>query len=174
MTQLSKVSHMPKRIPLLPIGLLQIGLISTSLFIFQFASPDQATAQQSQTPVQTRFQLPVRSVFTMNTVVSVPDGGIMRLGGVSSSASGGTAYGIPGIGSPLGRPFRNQAFGQTAAASQANIRVRILSNREMEAEVMATANRRDYTQRLLDPNGSQAIQKRADFITRNIGRSSRR
>jgi hypothetical protein len=121
------------------------------------------------TTANTQIQLPVVSFFNIRTVVSVPDGGIMSLGGVSRFASGTSTRGVPG----LGRAFSNRSFGSQSSASNASVRVRILSNREMSEDVLATADRQAAIYESSDPNGSKAVQAKADFISRNVGRSKR-
>lgn len=126
----------------------------------------------AQQPIATTIQLPSVRVFQINTAVSVPDGGSMLLGGVSRSGYGSSSFGVPLLGNvPLaGRPFRNQASGSYFSSGMARAHVTILSNAEMEADVLAEANRRELLRTTIDPNGMPAVQRRADFISRNIGR----
>ena len=122
---------------------------------------------------QVTLQLPTISVFDLQTVVKVPDGGTMHLGGVQRSAygqtnrSGGLLGGVPFVG----RGFRNRAIGSSTSASNASIRVQIIDLEEMEEEVLREAERRAVVQRRMDPNGPVKAQQQADFITRNIGRT---
>ncbi len=118
------------------------------------------------------IQLPSVSVFNVNTVVSVPDGGTMSLGGVSRYAEGQISRGIPGLsGIPyVNRPFTNQAFGQMASANNASVNVQIIILEEQEALVRQEAQRQAAVRQTTDPNGPVAIQKRADFLSRHMGR----
>ena len=122
---------------------------------------------------QVTLQLPTISVFDLQTVVQVPDGGTMHLGGVQRSAygqidrSGAMLGGVPFAG----RLFRNRAIGRSTSASNASLGVQIISLKEMEREVLREAERRAALRRQTDPNGPMKAQQQADFITRNIGRS---
>lgn len=131
-------------------------------------------SSQGQRPfVNQQVQLPTVSFFNIRTVVSVPDGGTTYLGGVSRHASGQISRGIPGFSGPFARPFRNRSYGYSASSSNMSAHVRLILARELEQDVMAEANRRDLIRQPFDPNGSQAVQQKADFISRNIGRSQR-
>lgn len=123
--------------------------------------------------VNQTVQLPTVSIFNIRTVVSVPDGGVIHLGGVSRHASGRISRGMPGVAGPWARPFQNRATGYSTSASNMNARVQIISTRELEKEVMAEADRRILISQSSDPNGTPAVQAKADFISRNIGRSRR-
>ena len=129
-----------------------------------------AVAQNFGNPTSIRVQLPVVSFFNVRTAVMVPDGGTMSLGGVSNYSSGQTSRGVPGLGGPL---FQNRAGGFSAGSSRASVKVRIISNREISEDLMAEGERRAAIREISDPNGTQAVQAKADFITNNIGRSKR-
>ena len=119
-------------------------------------------------PTNISVQLPVVSVFNVRTTVMVPDGGTMSLGGVSRSASGRRTSGVPGFGGPL---FQNRGIGYSAGASRATVKATIISNREISEDLLAEGNRRALVRERFDPNGPVAVQAKADFISRNIGRS---
>lgn len=130
-----------------------------------------ATAQNGLgRPTNISVQLPVVSVFNVRTTVMVPDGGTMSLGGVSRHRSGSRSRGVPGLGGPL---FRNRGIGYSTAGSHANVTATIISNREISEDLLAEGNRRAVMRERFDPNGSYAVQAKADFISRNIGRSRR-
>jgi len=139
-------------------------VIAVCIFI---ADSPIATAQNFQRPTNTRIQLPVISVFNVRTTVMVPDGGIMSLGGVSRHAEGSISRGIPGM---INRPFTNRGLGFSSSASQATVKVTVLSNQEMSDDVLAAVRASDS----YHPNGSAAVQRKAAFLSRNIGRSSKR
>lgn len=88
---------------------------------------EPSTAQQPGIAVQ----LPTTSVFSINTAVSVPDGGSISLGGNS-----GGSWSRSRSGSPF-RPFGNQAWGGSQFASNASLKVQIISLAEMEAELLS-------------------------------------
>ena len=100
----------------------------------------------------------------------------MRLGGNSGYAAGRTSRGVPLLsGVPyLNRPFRNQGIGRDSFSRNATTSAQIIIMEELEKDVMAEARARQSARRAHDPNGSRAIQKKADFISRNIGRRSKR
>ena len=127
-----------------------------------------AAAQNFGPPLGTTIQLPVVRVFNVRTAVSVPDGGTMSLGGVSSFSSGRNSRGVPGLRGPL---FRSRTTGYSARGRNAFVTARIISNREISEDLMAEAQRRAAIDECVDPNGTPAIQAKADFISRNIGRS---
>ena len=114
--------------------------------------------------------LPTIRVFRINTAVSVPDGGSISLGGVNGyreqSISRGS--GLPG---PL---FNNRGISKQTSASNAAVSANVIVMSEYEEAVLAEARRRRRASQTPNPNGSPAVQAKADFITRNIGRSRKR
>jgi hypothetical protein len=172
---------------------------------------------QAQQSFGVPIQLPTQSVFSVNTTVSVPDGGSISLGGNSGSAWSSTRRG--GFG-PL---FPNRALGGTQFANNAAVHVQILSQAELEAELLSQLpperSLADYARpapprlflsepaarrgtssaavasstaartaarptpqpdrpaevraELVDPNGSRAVQDKADFMSRHIGRKKK-
>ena len=117
-------------------------------------------------------QQPTLRSFNLNSAVAVPDGGTIRLGGINRSQSGTVSRGVPGFsGIPgLSRGFRNRAIGRSTGSSQATAKVDLIIMSELEAQVLAEGRRLQAIRQQSDPNGSQAVQRRADFISRNIGR----
>jgi hypothetical protein len=103
-------------------------LVFASLTCFlTLVESNPLSGQQFGFPVQ----LPTTSIFSVNTTVSVPDGGSISLGGNSGSAWSSTR-----IGGPF-RPFGNRAIGGTQFASNASVHVQIISLAEMEADVLS-------------------------------------
>ena len=143
---------------------LAIGFV----FLSAFGCCSTAQAQGFGRPTNTRVQLPVVRVFNVRTAVSVPDGGTISLGGVSRHAEGTSSRGIPGLRGPL---FQNRSRGSQTGRSFSTAHARIIINREIEQAVLAEANYRDRLRAASDPNGSRAVQAKADFISQNIGRS---
>ena len=79
-------------------------------------------------PAQVAVQQPVIDVFSVDTVVSVPDRGAATLGGVRQSGSGRSTAG----------PFRSgTAWGQASAASSASTHVWIHDFEAMDAALLA-------------------------------------
>jgi hypothetical protein len=121
-------------------------------------------------------QLPTIETFTVNTAVMVPDGGTAHLGGISRSAYGRNSRGIPGLSQLpyAGRLFRNQGIGYDQSVGNASVNVRLILLKEMEDELMA-----DYRAELANrpkPRYSinASVRRKADFISKNVGRGSKR
>jgi type II secretory pathway component GspD/PulD (secretin) len=151
----------------------KLFVVSATAF-FVLGLIGQSPAQQPRsTGVQ--VQLPTTSFFNIRTVVSAPDAGISNLGGVRRSSFRSWSAGIPGLGSlPFpGRGFRNRAVAEIDSASQSGVAVRIISNKELEQDALKWARRTQQQDELLDPNGSRAVQAKADFLSRNIGKRNR-
>lgn len=150
---------------------IQIVSVVAGVAVIQ-SGMDFVVAQQNQPSFGLPVQLPTVSTFQINTVVMVPDAGATRLGGVTRGASGLSSAGVPLLSNVPGiNPlFRNQAFGSSSSAAQSSVHVRLIIHSEMEEEVMAEAERRIATRQAIDPNGSAAVQQRAAFLSRNIGR----
>lgn len=118
-------------------------------------------AQQFPTPqTGVSVQLPSLRTFSVQTAVMVPDGGTMSLGGVSRSAEGRSSAGIPGL---RGRPFRNSAIGRSTSSSRAIVKTRIISQRELEEDLLATGDRR---KQLLD-EANAALAGKPSSLGRN-------
>jgi hypothetical protein len=160
-------------------ALIRVGFrskIAASIVAFSLFSIGDFVACSGQT-----IQLPTLSFFNVRTVVSVPDGGTMGLGGVSRHGEGFTSRSAPGLGNiPFaGRLFRNQGIGFNSSASNASVNVQIISLSEYEQALLSqhAADLEDggFKSRTLggpavDPNGSHEIQRKAKFISDNIGR----
>lgn len=121
-------------------------------------------------------QLPTVRFFNVRTVVSVPDGGTFSLGGINRSSSGSIGRGVPGLGNvPYGgRLFRNRAIGGNSSVGRSAVLPRIIVMSELEQDVLAEADRRRKVAAIHDPNGSAEVQKKADFMSQNIGRKRKR
>jgi type II secretory pathway component GspD/PulD (secretin) len=151
-------------------------MVSALLIVLGLAmgqSSVESLAQQPNPPSQgIPIQLPTVSSFQINTVVMAPDAGATRLGGVARGASGMSSAGVPLLSNVPGiNPlFRNQAFGSSYSAAQSSVHVKLIIHSEIEEELLAEAERRIATRLAIDPNGSAAVQKRAAFLSRNIGR----
>ena len=117
-------------------------------------------------------QLPTFRFFNVRTVVSVPDGGTISLGGVNRSSSGSVNRGVPGLSRVpgAGRLFGNRAIGGSTGSSRSSVSAKVIVMSEYEEAVLAEAERRRRKSALRDPNGSAAVQKKADFNSRNVGR----
>lgn len=125
------------------------------------------TAAPARSEAQT-ILLPTRTVTNVNTVVSVPDGGWNRLGGISRYSAGRITRGIPGLPA---NPFTNsRGIGAESGANQYFVHVQILDMSELEAQHMAgftPAPAIRSTTLTVEP--SAAVRRRAEFLTRNLG-----
>jgi hypothetical protein len=70
----------------------------------------------------TSVQLPTFNFFSVSTSVEVPDSGEAFLGGNSSSSTGSSQRGIPGLGF---RPFSNSAIGSAGHGGSMSVRATI-------------------------------------------------
>jgi len=94
-------------------------------------------------PVEVHAQvilLPTTRTFSVGTSVSVPDRGLIGLGGIRYGALGRTSYGTPGMGmlplfgvSPL---FHHRATSQTLGSTQAILGVQIIDLKELDRQVL--------------------------------------
>ena len=105
-----------------------IGLgVGVSTVVFSLVS---AAVAQQNVPATT-VQLPSFSVFTVQTSVSVPDGGGAYLGGLKSGASSSSRYGIG--------PLRNRGLGSTRSASGMSVSATIIDHDEIDRAILAEA-----------------------------------
>lgn len=107
--------------------LCRASLATTAVAFCCALQPSISCGQQFGVPMQ----LPTTSVFSVDTTVSVPDGGAISLGGNSGSAWSSTRSG------GRFRPFGNRAIGGSQFASSASVHVQIISLAEMEAELLS-------------------------------------
>jgi hypothetical protein len=110
-----------------------LSLLAVCETLFCLASLLRAQGPQpppvSQAP--TTVQLPTFSFFTVQTTVSVPDGGGAYLGGINRGASGSTMRGIG--------PLKNRAIGSARAASGVSVSATIIDHEEIDRALLATA-----------------------------------
>jgi len=99
--------------------------------VFCLSSELWAQAPQPQPQVPTTVQLPTFSFFTVQTTVSVPDGGGAYLGGIGRGSSGSTMRGIG--------PLKNRAIGSARAASGVSVSATIIDREEIDRAHLATA-----------------------------------
>jgi hypothetical protein len=113
-----------------------IGIISRTLIVLFVVVLVWASRAAAQGTVPTTVQLPTFHYFTSTGSLLVPDGGEAFLGGVGSSAAGGTERGIPGLPS---RPFTNSAIGATTGASNVCVSAQIHDFEAMDQVLLGTA-----------------------------------
>jgi hypothetical protein len=119
-----------------------------------------ATIVCAQAP--TTVQLPTFQVFSVNTTVSVPDGGGALLGGIKRAADSSTTR---GRGPLLG----NRGIASTRSASNMSVHATIIDHQELDAAVLAEAAARRGSLSLNDKQ-ELATQQKANYISRNLAR----
>jgi hypothetical protein len=87
-----------------------------------FAQPPQGA---------TTVQLPTFSVFTVQTTVSVPDGGTAYLGGINRGAEGSATRGFG--------PLKSRSFGSSWTASGVSVSATIIDHSEIDRALLADA-----------------------------------
>ena len=139
----------------------------------------QSAAQQNIT-----VQLPTFNVTTVQTTVSVPDGGTALLGGISRASEGSVTRGVPMLDKVPGvsRLFKNRGIGRDVGLSQMTVTPRIIILEEEELRqnrvflrhaVPTESDARGRTAArpvagaiATDPE----VAGQADFLARNIAR----
>ncbi len=132
-----------------------------------------AAAQQNQT-----VQLPTWNVNTVNTTVTVPDGGTGLLGGISYAREGSVSRGVPLLSKIpyLNRLFRNQSIGREVGASYHTITARIINLEEEEfRQTGVSPETLSYFENRSPivggaPGLDPAVARKAQFIAGNIAR----
>jgi hypothetical protein len=105
--------------------------LAAALVVFGFGGSALAQTVQPVPQVPTTVQLPTFSFFTVQTTVSVPDGGSMSLAGGINRAADGTV--TRGMAPP------NRGIGSTRGASGVSVHARILDREQMDKAVLAEA-----------------------------------
>ena len=84
--------------------------------------------------IATTIQLPTFTLFTVNTTVTVPDGGTVLLGGVKTSEEERREFGVPVLSKTpyLNRLFRNIGIGRTSRSIMMMVTPRIIILEEEE------------------------------------------
>ena len=156
---------------------------SLACFVFIIFQAQSVDAQQR---LRSSVQLPTFRVFGVHTTVWVPVGGQSHLGSVKRYASGSTSRGVPLVGNipGAGRLFTNRAIGSESSAATSSAQVQIHDLNAMDKALLAEARKpkTKYGQKktVNDPPPivsdsyarESATQRFADFITKNMGRST--
>jgi hypothetical protein len=98
---------------------------------FFAATASWAFAQAGQPQVATTVQLPTISVFSVQTTVSVPDGGRMSLGGIDR--------GVDSTVNRRGGLLPNRGIGSSRSASGISVSATIIDNQEIDRAILAAA-----------------------------------
>ena len=112
--------------------------------------------------------LPTQRIFSTSGSVLVPDRGMTHLGSVRWAREGSTTRGVPGLAQlpGVGRLFRNQAYSREMGMSGAAVTVTIIDLHELDQQVLGQAQ-----VRFPSPE-EQKIARKAEFLTRNLAKSS--
>ena len=112
--------------------------------------------------------LPSFRNFTYRGAVKVPDGGMIKLGGVTRSAEGATARAVPGLGNlpGIGRGFGNRGIGRDQESGSLNATAKIIIAEELEAQHLAKAG---YFPGQRADNAD--VLQKAAFLSKHIGRN---
>jgi general secretion pathway protein D len=88
------------------------------------------------------IQLPVVAFTSVNTVVSVPDGGTVLLGGIKRMQEGRLESGIPFLSNIpyVNRLFKNVGIGQETSNLMMMVTPRIIIQKELEEDLMGSIN----------------------------------
>ncbi len=89
----------------------------------------------------TTVQLPVLAVTTVNTTVSVPDGGTVLMGGIKRMSEGRTERGVPMLSNLpyVNRLFKNVAIGRETQSLMMMVTPRIIIQEEEEQIQVGTS-----------------------------------
>ncbi len=121
-----------------------------------FGCPIIAIAQ----PRAGAIQLPTFRFFATSTTVEVPDSGGASLGGVTSSASGRSERGVPGLG---GRPFDNVATGRATGAGSTSVTATVHDLDAMDRQLLAAGG--DVAHRA-NPTANEIARQRLPVMLR--------
>jgi hypothetical protein len=136
------------------LALVMLALIMTITF---------CACQSALAQAPTTVQLPTFQVFSVNTTVSVPDGGGALLGGINRAADRSVTRGAG--------PLANRGISSTRSASNISVNATIIDHQELDEAVLAQAAARRSSRGL---DASQiATNQKADFITRNLAQADR-
>lgn len=111
-----------------------------------------------QPAVNTTVQLPTISNFSINTVVSVPDGGTMFLGG----GAGGAAFSSRRLG--------NRSISRSASRPGVSVSASLIIGSEIDAELDRRGRLAKQRNARPDIHGTEAVQAKASFLSKHLGR----
>ncbi len=133
---------------------------------FSFLISCMVTGLQAQT-----VMLPTFRNFTVQGSVSVPDGGMILMGGIRSHSEGAVSRGVPGLGNVpfAGRLFKNRAIGRETGSSQLVARPQIIIQEELEQQVLAEAQRRQT----MAGGVNALVKQKAAFLSKHVGKRAK-
>jgi hypothetical protein len=103
-------------------------------------------------------QLPTFRFFTVQTSVSVPDGGGAYLGGMKTARDSSLTRGFG--------PFRNRGIGSDRGAAGMSVHARIIDLKEMDDAILAEAAAGRPGAAAFDPDAA-----RAELLSRHVGKT---
>jgi hypothetical protein len=106
----------------------------------------------------TTVQLPTFRFFTVQTSVSVPDGGGAYLGGMKTARDSSLTRGFG--------PFRNRGIGSDRGAGGMSVHARIIDLKEMDDAILAEAAAGRPGAAAFDPDAA-----RAELLSRHVGKT---
>lgn len=125
----------------------------TALFFGIAISADFASAQV--------IQLPTVSSFSVNTTVSVPDGGTLVIAGASTSATSSSRSGL------------SRGTGRSVAPVGVSVSPTLILQSEVEAELERRGRAIIAAKARPEIHGTVQQQNKASFIVKNLGRGLR-
>lgn len=138
--------------------------LGKSMVLATFALTSLAAAASAQVAAPTTVQLPTFQVFSVNTTVSVPDGGGALLGGINRAADRSVSRGVG--------PFANRGIASTRSSSNMSVHATIIDHQELDEAILAQAAAR-RSPSAVDTVQVATNQKADFFITRNLARAER-
>ena len=104
--------------------------------------PDDNDEELVTTTSGITLQLPVISVTNVSTVVSVPDGGTVLLGGIKRVSEGRNEAGIPFLSNVpyVNRLFKNVGIGHETQHLMMMVTPRIIIQKEIEEDAVGVSN----------------------------------
>ncbi len=136
----------------------------------------------------TTVQLPTFNFTTVNTTVTIPDGGSVTLGGIDRVAEGRTERGVPILGKIpfLNRAFKNVGIGREVSSSRMRATAKILILDELEKDVMdqaadsraARGDRRTFEEMVRDHQALEVLRqqdadlRKAEYLSRHVDQAA--
>ena len=104
--------------------------------------PDGSDEELATSTAGITIQLPVLSVTNVSTVVSVPDGGTVLLGGIKRMSEGRNESGVPFLSNVpyINRLFKNVGIGHETSHLMMMVTPRIIIQKEIEEDAVGISS----------------------------------
>ena len=104
--------------------------------------PDDSDEELATSTAGITIQLPVLSVTNVSTVVSVPDGGTVLLGGIKRMSEGRNESGVPFLSNVpyINRLFKNVGIGHETSHLMMMVTPRIIIQKEIEEDAVGVSS----------------------------------